>query len=513
MHTAPTGDAHDGARPVARDGPRLIARGMPEEKTEETRKKKDRPDPVERTVVSDHTITLGGETIAYTATAGTIFLRDEEDEPRAEVFYVAYTRNVDDASARPVTFAFNGGPGSSAVWLHLGALGPKRVEASDALPSPPPPYRLIDNDASILDVTDLVFIDPVGTGWSRPLGETKPTEFHGVKPDVESVAEVIQRWTSRNGRWNSARYIAGESYGTTRAAALAAHLSQLGMMVNGLLLISPALMFQTFIFELGNDLPYVLYLPGYAAAAAYHGKLASAPEELSAFLREVETFAVEEYAPALLLGAALPSDRRERLAGRLAELTGLQASLFIRHDLRVDLSRFCRELRRDEGKIIGRLDARFVGMLANERDDPGEHDPALYYPYGPYASAIHHYLRSDLGYTEERRYEVLSFTVNESWKWAEEGGAQRLGFINVVADLRRAMVQNPHLRVIFASGIFDLATPYFASMHTARHLGREPSIQEQVSEVFYDAGHMMYLHEPSRQKLREDLAGFLSGRE
>lgn len=450
-------------------------------------------------------MTIAGETIPYRATAGTLFLRGDDDEPRAEIFYVAYEREGVDPAERPITFAFNGGPGSSAVWLQLGALGPRRADVPDAAPSPPPPHRLIDNAESILDVTDLVFVDPVGTGYSRPLGEAKSEEFHGVKEDVASVGEMVRRYLSRHARWNSPRFLAGESYGTTRAASLAAHLSREGLMINGLVLISPALMFQTIVFETGNDLPYALYLPSYAVTAAHHGRLAERPSDLGAFLREVETFALEVYAPALLAGASLPDARRRELAKQLAAWTGLGEEIWLRYDLRVDLSRYCRELLRDEGRIVGRLDARFTGILAHADDDPGESDPALHYPYGAYAALINDYLRRELRYEEERRYEVLSFSVNEGWKWHDE---KRFGFINAAADLRRAMVHNPHLRVFFGSGLYDMATPYFASMHTARHLGREPQIQDNLREAFYESGHMMYLHEPSRKKLRADLVAF-----
>lgn len=472
--------------------------------------KASKPAPKERTVVTRHSVTIAGQSIPYTATAGTLFLRDDDDDPRAEVFYVAYTRDDAGSSAqRPVTFAFNGGPGSSAVWLHLGTLGPRRVETRDT-EAMPPPNRVVDNADSILDVSDLVLIDPVGTGWSRTLGKTKPEAFHSLDGDVKSVAEVIQRWTSRNGRWASPRFVVGESYGTTRAARLAAHLTQDGMMVNGVGLVSAALMFQTLIFETGNDLPHVLYLPGYAATAAYHGKLASQPEDLGAFLTGVERFAVEEYGPALMLGSALPIDRRDALADRLATMTGLDPAHWRRHELRIDLGRFCRELLREDGEIVGRLDGRFRGILASDANDPGEDDPALFFPYGAYTSAIQDYLRRELGYEEERRYEVFSYGVNERWKWREDED-KRFGFINAAADLRSAMVKSPHLRVLFASGRYDLATPYFASVHTARHLGREPSIQRQITETFYDSGHMMYLHEPSRAQLREDLVRLIRG--
>lgn len=469
------------------------------------KKRAPKPPPVERSAVTHHEVSIGGQAVAYRATAGTLFLRGDDDEPTAEVFYVAYEREDAEPSDRPITFAFNGGPGSSAVWLQLGALGPRRADVPDAAPSPPPPHHLVDNAESILDVTDLVFVDPVGTGYSRPLGETKGDAFHGVKEDVTSVGEFVRRYLSRHARWNSPRFLAGESYGTTRAASLAAHLSREGLMVNGLVLISPALMFQTIVFETGNDLPHLLYLPSFAVTSAFHGALESKPKDLGPFLAEVETFALEEYAPALLAGASLPDERRRAIATRLAGWTGLSEDVWLRYDLRVDLARYCRELLRADGRIVGRLDSRFTGILAHANDDPLENDPALHYPFGAYAALINDYLRRELRYEEERRYEVLSFAVNEGWKWHDE---KRFGFINAAADLRRAMVENPHLRVFFGSGLYDMATPYFASMHTARHLGRESQIQGNIHEAFYESGHMMYLHEPSRKKLRADLVSF-----
>ncbi|MGE0791452.1 MAG: S10 family peptidase [Sandaracinaceae bacterium] len=475
------------------------------DKRDKDKKKVKRPK--ERTKSSRHEVTIGDEKIEYTATAGTLFLKKPDGEPRASVFYVAYQKHgVKDPARRPITFAFNGGPGSSAVWLHLGTLGPRRADATDAGPSRSD-VRLIDNPDSILDVTDLVFIDPVGTGYSKPLGDSKVNEFTSVEDDAKAVGEFIRRFTSRTNRWASPRFVAGESYGTTRAAALTAHLAQEGVMVDGAVLISAALMFQTFIFEVGNDLPYVLYLPGYAATAAYHKALPRPVEDVGAFLRDVERFALDEYGPALARGSSLPEARRQEIATRLHELTGVASKVWLERDLRIELPTFCRELLRDRGVIVGRLDSRFTGLASRPDDDPHNDDPALFYPYGPYTSLMHDYLQRELAYEEEEPYNIFNFKVNESWKWNEEKGP-RMGYVNAAVDLRRAMVQNPHLRVFFANGIYDLATPYFASMHTARHLGREASIRDQISEAFYDAGHMMYLHEASRRKLREDLVRF-----
>lgn len=466
-------------------------------------KKKDKPPPVERTSITQHRVEIDGRTIEYTATAGTLFLRDKDDEPRAAIFYVAYTRDGIDRAARPITFAFNGGPGSSAVWLHLGILGPRRADIPDAAAPPPPPHRLVDNPQSILDVTDLVFVDPVGTGFSTPLGSAKASDFHGIKTDVESVAEFIRRYLSRHGRWNSPRFLIGESYGTTRAAGLAVALADEGIVVNGLVLVSAALMFQTFVFETGNDLPHVLYLPGYAATAAYHGVIERTPDLLEA----AQAFAIERYGPALMLGSALAEERRLEIADELVRFTGLSAAWLLQKDLRIELHDFVRQLLKSRQQVVGRLDSRFTGLDPDPDAGPEtQHDPSFTYPYGPYAALLNDYVHRDLGYTDERRYEIISLKVNEAWQWHEE--QKRLGYVNVGKDLRRVMIQHPHLRVFFANGIYDLATPYFASMHTARHLGREPQIRANIREAFYDAGHMMYLHAPSREKMRSDLIAF-----
>jgi carboxypeptidase C (cathepsin A) len=474
--------------------------------TDEKKSPEKKPPPIERASMSRHAIEIDGRTIEYSAVAGTLFLRDADHEPRAQVFYVAYTRDSADLPSRPITFLFNGGPGSSSVWLHLGLFGPRRADVPDASAPPPPPYCLTDNTSSLLDTTDLVFVDPVGTGYSTPLGQGKPADFHGVKEDVASMAEFIRRFLTRTARWNSPRFLVGESYGSTRAAALARELGDEGIMINGMVLVSAALMFQSFVFETGNDLPYILYLPAYAATAAYHHVLPERPRELLAYLDEVQTFAIERYAPALLAGASLAEDRRRELAEQISRYIGLSAEKILKSDLRVELAEFCRELLRERGRIVGRLDSRFTS-LDPEPQSPEPHDPSFTYPHGAYAALLNDYLRRELKYEEERRYEIISMTIGESWKWHDEKG-KRLGFINVAKDLRRAMIANPHLKVFFANGIYDLATPYFASMHAARHLGREPQIRENVREAFYEAGHMMYLHEPSRVKLRSALVAF-----
>ena len=457
----------------------------------------------EKVVQTQHSTTIAGKELAYTATAGTLNLKDDRGEDRASVFYVSYT--VDDGGNRPVTFCFNGGPGSSSVWLQLGCLGPRRADIPDTLASPPPPYRLVDNPHGVLDRTDLVFIDPVGTGFSRPVGKTEDKDFHGVKEDVESVGEFIRRWISRNDRWNSAKFVAGESYGTTRAAGLAAYLQDEGVALNGLVLLSLALNFQTFIFEAGNDLPYVLYLPTYAATAWYHDALPSRPDDRDRWLAEVRRFAVREYAPALLQGAGLDAAERDRLAARLAEYTGLPADEIARRNLRIEYLWFARNVLGQGRQTVGRLDSRYVGPDTDPYGQRSARDPSYDAALAPYSALCNDHLRRTLQWESDDEYMVLSMKVNEGWKWQH---GDRLGYVNVTEDLRRALISNPHLQVLFVNGIYDLATPFFAAEYTADHLGVDPALRNNVRLTYYDAGHMMYFHPPSLEKLRADLVEF-----
>jgi len=464
------------------------------------------PPPEEHRQQTEHVLRLGKKRLAYQATAGTLFLKDAKGKPTASVFHVAYVKQGEqDASSRPITFAFNGGPGSSAVWLQLGTFGPRRVDFPDAVAPPPPPYALVDNAQTLLDVTDLVFIDPVGTGFSRALGETEDKAFHSVKEDVRSVADFIRLYLTREGRWNSPRFLAGESYGTTRAAGLAAQLADQGMAPNGIVLLSAALDFQSLMFEAGNDLPHILTLPSYAAAAHYHGVLGKKAPKLLPLLAEAREFAIGPYATALLRGSRVGAAERKRVIEGLARFTGLSERWIDRAHLRLDLGRVCREVLRDRGLSMGRLDSRYTAVEGDGVGDSMGDDPAFTGPLGPYASAMNHYLRHELGYVEDRRYEIISLAVNESWSWPVEG---RMGYVNTTADLRRVMLSHPHLKVFFGNGYYDLATPFLNSEHTASHLGGEAHIRANISEAYYEAGHMMYLHPPSRLKLSADLHAF-----
>lgn len=471
--------------------------------------KKAREVPPEATSVTRHETCIDGKTLAYTATAARLHLKDDKGEPKAGLFYVALTLDgVEDASTRPITFCFNGGPGSSSVWLQLGALGPRRVDMPDTVNPKPPPYRLVDNAYGILDRTDLVFIDPVDTGFSRTGGENKSEDFFNVKADVEAVGEFIWRYISKNHRWNSPKFLAGESYGTTRAAALAKHLQEQGIVLNGLVMLSLALNFQTFVFEAGNELPYILYLPSYAAVAWYHDALDPRPPALEPFLTEVRRFALEEYAPALLKGSGLDPSVKASLAQRLATYTGLAAAEIERLDLRVDYLRFAKSVAAEPGYTVGRLDARYLGPDSDPDHRRMQRDPSMDAPMGPFAALINDYVRRELAFEAEDAYTVLSLTVNRGWKWDD---AQRMGYVNVTEDLRHALLANPHLKVIIANGIYDLATPFFAAEYTADHLSVGADLRQNVSLTYYEAGHMMYFHPPSLAQLRADLAAFYDG--
>lgn len=469
------------------------------------------PIPEEKLVQTQHTVTIDGQTIHYTATTGTILLKEEVDEKgeevKASVFYVAYTRDdVDDPAGRPITFSFNGGPGSSSVWLHLGLLGPRRVLMDDIGNPTPPPYRLVDNAYSLLDLTDLVFIDPVSTGYSRAVPGEKPKQFHGFKKDIESVAEFIRVYTGRVKRWASPKFLIGESYGTTRAAGLSGHLQERhGMYLNGIMLISSILNFQTARFTSGNDLPYILFLPTYTATAWYHQRLpADLQADLHQTLAEVEAFALGEYTLALMQGDALPEEARSTIAHKLARYTGLSVDYVLRTDLRIQIHRFVKELRRDERRTVGRLDSRFSGIDRDAAGEQNEFDPSYATIQGPYTATFNDYVRRELAFESDLPYEILTGRV---WPWSY--GEHENQFVDVGETLRKAISQNPYLKVIVANGYFDLATPYLATRYTFNHLGLDPSLRGNVSMTYYEAGHMMYVHMPSLIQLKADLAAFI----
>jgi carboxypeptidase C (cathepsin A) len=484
----------------------------------------DQPEPAnlpeDELVVTKHTITIDGQEIPYTVTCGTIVIKEEAvkegeeqgesqgEKSKASIFFVAYTRDdAQDTASRPVTFSFNGGPGSSSVWLHLGVLGPRRVLMDDEGNALPPPYQLVDNDFSLLDITDLVFIDPVSTGYSRVVPGEKADQFHGFKKDIESVGDFIRLYTTRYQRWNSPKFLIGESYGTTRAAGLSGYLQERhGMYLNGLMLVSSILNFQADYFDLGNDLPFALFLPTYAATAWYHKRLTDELQamELEALLKEVEEFSRTEYTLALMQGASLSEERRVEITGKLADYTGLSSDYIDRADLRVAIMRFTKELLRSERRTVGRLDSRFTGIDRDSVGEQFEHDPSLSGTMGPYTACFNHYIRSDLKFESDLPYEIISMRVRP-WSYTEHENR----YVNVAETLRKAMSVNPFMTIFVANGYFDLATPYFATEYTFNHLSLDPALQDNVSMGYYEAGHMMYIHLPSLRKMKTDLSAFI----
>lgn len=465
--------------------------------------------PPEEQVTTRHSLVVHGEPLAYTAIAGTLVLKAEDGtKPKASVFYVAYVReDVADLAARPITFSFNGGPGSSSVWLHLGLLGPRRVQLTEEGGPIPPPFRLVDNVFSLLDETDLVFIDPVSTGYSRPVPGEEAKQFHGLEQDAEWMGEFIRLFTTRFKRWRSPKFLIGESYGTTRAAALAGNLqNRHSLYLNGLMLVSSILNFQSVSFHTGNDLPYILFLPTYTATAWYHGCL---PEPLQSrplreVLAEAEAFARGEYTLALMQGARLPLEQQAAIAQKLATLTGLSEAYIQRTNLRINSYRFVKELLRERRRTVGRLDSRFTGM---DRDAAGEHfeyDPSYAIIQGPYAAALNDYIRCELQFESDLPYEVLT-DLYKHWDYSNFQNQ----YVNVAETLRAALCQNPFLRVFVANGYYDFATPYFATEYTFEHLELEPVLQGNISMGYYEAGHMMYVHLPSLAQLKADLAAFI----
>lgn len=481
----------------------------PAEKSAEKPKqeKKTPAAPEEKMVQTKHSVRIGGQEIKYTATTGTILLKLEDGTPKASIFYVAYTKDdVSDLTRRPVTFTFNGGPGSASIWLHLGAFGPKRVEMGDAGALLPPPYKLVDNEYSMLDVTDLVFIDPVSTGYSRAVPGESPAQYHGIQPDIQSVADFIRLYATRNRRWTSPKFLAGESYGTTRAAGLSGYLQQhYGMYLNGIILISSILNFQTAEFNRGNDLPYILYLPSYTAIAWYHKKLAADLQgDLHKAIDESRNFAAHEYTDALMAGDTLPAAKRTEVVRKLSRLTGLSAEFVDHCDMRIDLERFDKELLRSERRTVGRLDGRFTGIDQDAAGSEPDYDPSMAAIIGPYTAAFHDYVRGDLKFESDLFYEFLTGRVRP---WSFEPYENR--YVNVAETLRSAMTQNPFLRVFVGKGYYDLATPFFAADYTFDHLGLDPSLRAHVTGDYFEAGHMMYIHLSSLAKLKKDLAEFI----
>ncbi|WP_404307237.1 S10 family peptidase [Neorhodopirellula lusitana] len=457
-------------------------------------------------VETEHSATIDGESFDYTATAGRLVIETDELDPKAEVFFVAYTRSTEDDSTRPLTFCFNGGPGSSSVWLHLGMLGPKIINFPDDASVLRPPYHLDENHNSLLDTTDLVFIDPVSTGYSRPAKEVSKGDFHGYSKDIHSVGQFIHDYTTRFERWLSPKFILGESYGGLRVAGLSGYLrNHYKMELNGAVVISGAINFQTLRFSSSNDLPSVCFMPTYAATAWYHKQL---DEKLQALpieklVHRAEKFAYEKYAPALLKGTRLGAKEREKVATELARLTGLSKEYVLSANLRIPMGRFGKELLRDEELTIGRFDSRYSGIDRDSAGESSEYDPSAAALFGAFTACLNDYMRSELDYEDRRVYEILTGKVHP-WKYDSFEGR----YVDASESLREAMTANPYLKLFVACGYYDLATPHHAMHYTLDHLGLPQQRRDNVTVKHYEGGHMMYIHQPSLEQMRSDLLEF-----
>src|SRR5450631_1321993 len=464
--------------------------------------------------VTQHHVTLKGKAIEYTATAGVLVIRDDEDKPIANMGYVAYTKHdVKDLAQRPIVFAFNGGPGSASLWLHMGVLGPRRVVISDPEPTPAAPFRLVDNEYGVLDKADLVMIDPVGTGVSRAVCDKKDDDFWSVDPDVDSVSRLIAQYTSDNKRWDSPKYLLGESYGTTRGAAIVDFLrARRSLTFNGLILVSVATDIEALFAEIpGNDRPYAVYLPGYAAVAWYHHALPNQPAALAPFLDEVRRYALGPFNAALMKGDTMTDAERDGVAEQLHQYTGLSVEYLKAANLRVSENAFVHELLKAQHKTVGRLDARFTGPTQDPLQKFTDYDPQSSGISAAFTAAFQDYYHGELGFGQGKTYRPLNEEVESKWKWVHRpiGSDAEQPFVNSGVDLTHALVQDPNLRVLVLNGYFDLATPFSATEYVMSHLGLPPGLNARIKMQYYEAGHMMYVHPPSLQKMKRDLDSFI----
>tara|TARA_R110000850_G_scaffold22504_3_gene66635 strand:+ start:4247 stop:5797 length:1551 start_codon:yes stop_codon:yes gene_type:complete len=471
----------------------------------EEAKEKPKEETEEKVSVTTHTGTFGGEEIEYTATAGTMVISKKEKDPKASVFYVAYTKDgIKNPAKRPIVYCFNGGPGSSAVWLHLGGFGPKRVQMKKDGTMPNPPFQLAENPDSILSVADLVFIDPVSTGYSRSDDEEKAGEFHGFKGDLDSMAEFIRLYTTRNERWLSPKFLAGESYGAFRAAGLSSVLHKdFGLYLNGVVLVSGVLSFDTL---WGTDLADVNFLQAMSEVAAYHGKLDQPLiDDAEGRRAEVEDFAKGDYAAALMKGGRIGEAENEAIATQVSRYTGIDVEAVKKHRLRIPSSYFREEILKDEGLMIGRFDARVTGRDGSLAGTSPGFDPSYAAVYGPFSATLNDYLRRELEFESDLIYEILSRRVHP-WKYGDDFVGEA---VTVTPQLAAALSENPALKVMVNCGYQDLATPYAAIRHSLDHLDLDPSLLDNIEYTFYEGGHMMYTIEESNTQWNKDVAEFI----
>ena len=457
-------------------------------------------------VVTKHTITVGGRPLAYTATAGTLPVRNEDGEIEGHLFFVAYTKDGADLVARPVTFAYNGGPGSSSAWLHMGVFGPRRVALNDDGSMPKPPYRLADNGETWLESTDVVMVDAMGTGYSRPTSAETARKYYGLQGDIQAYGEFVRAYLNRYGRNRSPVYIAGESYGGIRTAGLSGYLTERGVGLSGAIIISGVENYITLSNGRGNDVPFVGFLPSFAATAWYHKRLGNRYGTVEAATADAERFAAGDYTLALMAGTGMPEAERRNVARRMADLTGLSEAYVMRANLRVTPGAFEKELLRDQGKVTGRLDSRITGEDATDNGSGPEFDPADATITPPYNMMVNDYLATELGVRVDERYRITNYGTG--WDYGPGGR----GYPDTSEALRQALQKNPHMKVLFACGYYDLACPYFAQRFTVNHMDLRPDQASRLSFQFYPAGHMLYVERGSREKFKRDVDAFYAGR-
>lgn len=469
------------------------------------------PAPEAMSSVTQHSVRIDGQAIEYTATAGWLIMENDKGEPIARFGYTAYTREGFTAEERPIMFAFNGGPGSSSIWLHMGILGPQRVVVNDGGFAAPPPSERVNNEYSIIDVTDLVMVDPVGTGYSKPLGEGKGEDFWGVDQDIASVGAFIKKYVTENHRWASPKYILGESYGGVRSAGLVWHMqNQHSMNFNGIIMVSPFMNMGSGFDGANVDLPHVLYLSTLAATAWYHDMLADKPDDLATFVARVDQFAYDEYAPALMKGYNISDAEKAAVAAKLAAYTGTDPDYWMKADLRVSHTQFLQELRRDNGEIAGRIDSRFIGPSVNPLGESMDYDP--FFPsVGPaFTAGFFDYMHTVLDFGHGEEYTVSGGLFGQ-WDWShtQPNSGFPIPWADLRPDLSMALTMNPGLHLLVQQGYYDLATPTLATKHDLNHLDIPAEARERITLEMYEAGHMMYLHQESMEKYREDLARFI----
>jgi carboxypeptidase C (cathepsin A) len=457
-------------------------------------------------------VTVAGKTINYTVTPGTLTIRNDDGEAVASMFYVAYVAdNPKGAAPRPITFAYNGGPGSSSMWLHMGSIGPVHVETPTATATAPAPYRITPNHETMLDKTDIVFLDAIGTGLSRPIGKAKGPEFWGVDQDIDAFARGIMRYLRINDRWDSPKFLFGESYGTLRSAGLVYALQQRGVQMNGVVLLSSILNYG--VRQPGYDQIYLTFLPSYAATAWYHNRLPNKPATLEPFLTEVRQWTMGPYAAALAKGSDLGDEERQQIAQQMSAYTGLSVQYLLDSDLRVDLSRFRKELMRDQKRTVGRLDSRFVGIDVDAAGEGPEFDATDTSISGPYIGALNKYLFGTLGYKTKLAYRPNYYVKIGGGNWDQTHKApgrqgRPMALADTALDLSAAMRQNPHLKVLSLNGYYDMATPFFGAEYDLKHMQIDPTLRPNLTFHYYESGHMVYINPAVTAQFKADLDAF-----